>query len=157
MMNGVIFAENLYFYRIFYKRLQIWLHCTKNEDTQPHHWTMAQNQYKINPRAFFDQTRWFFFANGVDFTEFLLQMCSKNVYFFSKTWRAGRIKLIFFGMKMRSCSWKKLESKKVMRAALHCEICIWNIQIRSLLIFVVFTRGIPGQFLNFLFTTELAP
>ena len=38
---------------------------------------------------------------------------------------------------------KVFKSTKLIHA--HCEICIWNIQKWILLIFVVFTRGIPGK------------
>ena len=46
-----------------------------------------------------------------------------------KSWTAGQINLKLGMQKLYILFWKKLENNNFIRAAVHCEFYIWNIQI----------------------------
>ena len=70
----------------------------------------------------------------------------KNCDFFcGKCWRGGLRRVKFWSVLSWDICKRKVQNSFFLSAALHGEIWIWNIQLWILLIFVVFTRGIPGK------------
>ena len=118
-----------------------------------------------------------FFANGVDFTEFLLQMCGENVYFFSKNLKGWSHKVDIFWHEDEIMFLKKNQKAKklcgqpfIVKFAFEiykCEFCSFlqflqgelKEKVNKLEIESESEGGSSnfGQFLNFQFTTELAP
>ena len=66
-------------------------------------------------------------------------------FFCGKCWRGGLRRVKFWSFLSWDICKRKVQNSFFVSAALHCEIWIWNIQLWILLIFVVYTRWIPGK------------